>query len=217
MRGASYFDEEFGAKYINSSFYVPPAESLEGEGEEEDDDPTNPEIIKSVKRLPDWLLVELSAFELRKLIAGLHRADGAFAQDDKVIYTSGVRFRDQLMHALILCGFSPWPALRYTAGTIRAWKWHDQTVDRKVYTTTFYDQLEAEEKEDYRPIKATADGWTVTWAAMGSANGTASCQPILSRSQHISSAPYASRNGRSHLVRAGPPRRPPHHRAASAP
>ena len=88
-----------------------PMEDEEKDDDEEEDDELPPEWIKSVKWLPEWALAELSRDEMRLVIEGLRRADGTFAQGDKVIYTSSSRLRDQLMHAMLHCGYRSTPQL----------------------------------------------------------------------------------------------------------
>ena len=139
---------------------------------EEDDPPVRKE--KDVMLLPVWTLQELSKDEIRRLIRGLHRADGALAGGKNEIFTSSPAFRDQLMQALLHCGYSA------------------------------YAGLDTKAQRDYRPVKATADGWTVSWAEMDRAHSSAaadSCWPSMSRQQCVQPVPYdAQRDGRTWCV-----------------
>ena len=129
---------------------------------------------KSVQHLPDWALQELSAAEMRLLISGLHRADASFAGAVNVIHTSSALFRDQLMQALLHCGYSA------HAG------------------------LDAEKQLSYQPIKATADAWQVSWAEVSHGRNPAaagSCWPSMSRQQCVTRVSYdAERDGRTWCV-----------------
>ena len=78
---------------------------------------------ESVKHLPDWALQELPAAEMRLLISGLHRADGSFAAGENAIDTSTAHFRDQLVQALLHCGYSAYAGLMYGKGAIRGYVW----------------------------------------------------------------------------------------------
>ena len=76
-----------------------------------------PSVSESV-HLPEWVLTELSRDEMRLLIAGMHRADGSVASDHKEILTSSARFCDQLMQALLHCGYSVYANL----ATVDVWR-----------------------------------------------------------------------------------------------
>ena len=151
-----------------------------------------PESIKSAKWLPDWVLAELSGDEMRQIIAGLHRANGFLADGVKSIHTSGARFKDQLMQALLHCGCSAYVNLMYPAGTIRGYKFHDQAVDCSTYTVSNFDSFSREKQRHYKPIKATIDVWTVNWAEPNSNSGKASCWPSMPRQACITTAAYSA-------------------------
>ena len=160
---------------------------------------------KSVKHLPDWTLQELSVAEMRLLISGIHRADGAFAAANNEIPTSSARFRDQLMQALLHCGYSAHAGLMYRKGAISGYKLRDQSTDTATYPISFFAGLCAEEQVNYQPIQATADGWKVSWSEAvdgRDAPGPAgSCWPSMSRQQCVKRVPYnAERDGRTWCV-----------------
>ena len=151
-------------------------------------DPDNP--IKSAKWLPVWSVMHLSCQQLRLLINGLYRADGHFECDRKTIYTSGVAFRDQLMQALLHCGYTAWPRLMYAKDTVRAYRWHDQKADVTIYSIAEYKQLTPDEQLNYREIKANADNWAVHWTEPVK-SGKGPCWPIVKRQQGIKEVPYS--------------------------
>ena len=115
----------------------------------------------------------------------------------KVIFTSSERFRDQLMQALLHCGYSPCPALVSRKGVVRHYHHKDQKNRRKLITVAKYNGLTAEQQLDFKPVRSTADSWRVNWATVDSGAGKGSCWPTLSREEGITSTPYdAQRDGR---------------------
>ena len=229
----TFFDLEFGAKYALSSRSVVrvtvlptkrPLDPEEDDDEEDDGEPTpvpnfppgwgvlwgpsvTPEGVKSVKHLPAWTLVELTRDETRLLIDGVYRADGAFATGVKEIYTSGVRFRDQLLQALLHCGYSAFSIVKYKADAIRGYVFHDQSSSgsTKKFAVSFVESLPPEERHLYRPIQATTAGWRVSWAHLDHPRNTpaaGSCMPSMPRQGCITRVPYdAARDGRTWCVR----------------
>ena len=159
-----------------------------------------PELVKSVKWLPDWLLAELSAAEMRKFIRGLWRADGAWSKQDSVIYTSGVRFRDQLQQALLHCGYTPFATIMYGKDNIRGYKYKDWSVDPGVYPKWWVEQLSETEQLNFTPIKSTTEGWRVNWTDVCDATNRpakGSCFPPMARQESISTSSYdEGRDGR---------------------
>ena len=155
------------------------------------DEPLDPDYpIKSVKWLPRWVVMHLSREQGRLLIYGLYRADGSFQSRTQRIYTSGVAFRDQLMQALMHCGYTALPCLMYSADTVRAYRWHDQKVDSTVYTIAEYAALSAAEQVNYRPIRANADSWEVRWAEPVK-SGKGPCWPNVRRQRGVKEVPYS--------------------------
>ena len=169
----AWFDEEFGARCMRSAPNMPP------------------EAIKSAKHLPAWALQELSCEETQLLLAGLHRADGSFKAGQNEIHTSGVAFRDQLVQALLHCGYSPCAKLQYKKGATRGYTVHGKLMPCK--------KAEALGKTE-KPILATEDGWVVTWTDMSTTQSQASCQPHIRRGDGITRVPYHQRDGRAWCV-----------------
>ena len=157
---------------------------------------------KSVKHWPDWVLPELSAAEMRLLIAGLHRSDGDFKNGkQREIYTSGDEFRDLLMQALLHCGYTATAKLSYRAGTIRGYVFHDQSTVHKTFSVKFFDSLDATEQANYRPIKATVDAWKVSWTDTATRSGRMGSMPLLSCGEGVTRVPYsAQHDGRTWCV-----------------
>ena len=166
---------------------------------------------KSVKQLPGWALQELSAAEMRLLISGLQRADGEqLAGAVNVIHTPSAPFRDQLMQALLHCGYSAHAGLMHRKGAIRGYSFHDQSNDTRSYSADFFAGLGAEEQLKYRPTVASADAWRVSWAEVSPEHSTpaaaGSCWPSMSRQQCVSKVAYdAQRDGRVWCVQVEHP------------
>ena len=159
------------------------------EAEPPTDDPDYP--IKSVKWLPPWVLLCLTQDQSLTVLQGLWRADGAWKHRGKRIYTSGARFRDQLVQLLLHCGCSAVPRMLYTTGTVRAYMWHNQKVDKTVYTIKTWKTLSAAQQKLYRAIKAGSDCWSVEWADTSSAAGKDSCWISLHNREAITAVPYS--------------------------
>ena len=169
------------------------------------------DTTKSVKHIPDWVLAELTAAEMRLFIAGLHRVDGVFHKGEAKcrIYTSGVRFRDQIVQALLHCGYSPFTFMRYRKGTIRRYVLPGKRARGNTCSVTAFKALSAKEQLKWQPIRATADSWTVSWAKVGHKHdhsGKAGCWPSMPRQQCIRRVPYsAERDGRVWCVNVDHP------------
>ncbi|KAL6451131.1 THS1 Threonine--tRNA ligase [Candida maltosa Xu316] len=133
---------------------------------------------KSGKWIADWAW-ELNQDELRLVIAGVLRADGDFSDGNKTIYTSSVRFRDQLMSVLLHAGYTAKFNLKYPKGTIRNYCHVDQAFDGKVLTVAKYNALTSEEKLNYKPIVAKYDNWRICYAEDGSPSGKQCVRPVL--------------------------------------
>ena len=148
------------------------------------------DLIVSVKWLPDWVLTDLPATEMRLLIAGLRRAncsvvDGVGRSDNNEIHTCSARFRDQLMQALLHCGFSAYSEL----------------TQLENICITDYDG-HSDEEPSHRAIEV--DTWKVSWTDPGTATNTTSdvsCWPSMPRRQCIRKVDFdAERDGRTWCV-----------------
>ena len=159
-------------------------EEEDHQGVDDDGDTLPPETSKSVKWLPAWVLAELSGDEMQLLIAGLRRAAGSFKGKQNEISTSDVRFRDQLMQALLHCGYSPYPELVYKKGDTCAYIVNGKHISCK--------QAELLGKTT-QPVLATVDAWNIAW--------TEGCQPHIQRRDGISRVRYHERDGRAWCVK----------------
>ena len=74
-------------------------------------------------RLPAWVVMSLEPAVLNQLIEGLRRADGGWAAHEKCIWTSGADFKEQLIQALLHCGYSPYVSLSHRSGDVRGYNW----------------------------------------------------------------------------------------------
>ena len=168
----------------------PPVDDDPPDGDEplDPDSPDSP--TKSAKWLPQWVVLHLPPRELRLLLYGLYRTDGSFKADNQRIYTSGVGFRDQLMQALLHCGYTAYSALMYAAGVVRAYHWHDQSVDKTLYTLEEYEAFTVAERANYVPVTTTVDSWVVTWSEPV-LPGKAPCWPLVRRQTGITEVPYS--------------------------
>ena len=180
-RWVDFFREEYGVER-------PPED-----GQPDDaDTPT-----ESVQRLPQWVMSGLNPQQMARVIEGLSRADGAWKWKRKVIYTSSVRFQDQLMQLLVHAGFSPCPRLLYSAGAICAYTWHDQLEDSSVYSARHVHSLSKEQQANYIPVRAAMDRWGVWWATPSTTSGQGACWPTVQCQRDISEQAYdRCRDGR---------------------
>ena len=64
------------------------------------------EDIKSAKWFMNWVWT-LNKSHLRSILSGLRRADGCEAFNGNLIYTSSVRFRDEIMRVCLHAGYAP--------------------------------------------------------------------------------------------------------------
>lgn len=84
---------------------------------------------KSAKWFMQWVWL-LNKKYSRSVISGLRRADGSHARGDNIIYTSSVRFRDELVRLCLHAGYAPRFTLMYRAGTVRGIR-NDVTIQAK--------------------------------------------------------------------------------------
>ena len=118
---------------------------------------------KSAKWFWHWVLTRCTPHQLRIIIEGLRRADGDWATDQRVIYTSSVPFRNELMVALLHAGFSAFFQLRYPKGTVRGY----YGPDRRIFTLGQYARLSAQQRSSLSPVKMRYDHWIVRYTDYG--------------------------------------------------
>ena len=119
----------------------PSTSSSSSSDAEEDDDDDEDDPVKSAKWMPHWALHRLDKRQLRLVIEGLRQADGYSAttaeqaagaaaggsvalQGVHQICTSGLGFRDQLIHACLHAGYSAYFKLNTRADEVRGYKVH---------------------------------------------------------------------------------------------
>jgi ribosomal protein L37AE/L43A len=74
--------------------------------------------VKSAKWFMTWVW-NVDKNSIRKILRGLRRADGSESDNGSVIYTSSVRFRDEIVRACIHGGYAPRFQATYLAGAER--------------------------------------------------------------------------------------------------
>ena len=131
--------------------------------------------------LPCWLLTDLSAAQLRLVISGMHRAQSSNTAPFS-LSTCSPLLLDQLMHALVLCGYSP------TSSQLAS------SPLTQTPPTAILPHL-------------PSDGWTVAWSQPNQSSGSSSvCTPHLQQHECVRTEPYdASRDGRIWCVRVEHP------------
>lgn len=121
------------------------------------------ENVKSAKWFASWVWKQPME-NLRHILAGLRRADGIESKQQNKIFTSSIRFRDEIVRVCINAGYSPRFGLMYTAGTNRG-------VSR-----------------NGKPIIATCDAWYVCYNDVSGYS-----QPVLYTNKDIKQITYTGR------------------------
>jgi hypothetical protein len=148
------------------------------------------------------MLQELSKDEIRLLVRGLCRANGRHVQREtgsrrQMIFTSCAGFRDQLVQAVLHCGFSPSPLLMYRAGAVRGYLRRSQSEDDRLYSREHVSSLSAAARREYRPVKACRDCWAVCWSDPSCAAEVERSRPTALRQSGIRQQAYdPQRDGR---------------------
>ena len=133
-----FFDTAYGAKYMYSTSFD-----------------SQTDWVQSVKWLL-WFVRYLSRDQCRLVVLGLWRADGDWACQNTVIFTSGLEFRDELLALLYHCGYSAYFNLHVGEG-------EDASVINGYQMT------------------ASVDCWEVHWAdaETGHSSGMGMCWPSM--------------------------------------
>ena len=166
------------------------SEELEDEGpvcakdededeEEEVEEEGEVDAVRSAKWLPDWVLFRLDKERLRLVIEGVRQADGhsaatkeqlgRLAAGDNVkvegsrrICTSGLRFRDQLIHACLHAGYSAYFTINSRAGEVRGYD--AVPSDRHIYTEEeMTAALRLDSTRQFKPVRGKHDKWWVCY------------------------------------------------------
>jgi len=128
-----------------------------------------PETVKSAKWFASWVW-SLGKIHLRSILSGLRRAFGSEAAigceagKGNIIYTSSVRFRDEIMRVCLNAGYAPRFRAEYIEGTVRGTSRHGI------------------------PIVATHTNWRVSYA-----EGVTYARPSLRHSRDTKEVPYNGR------------------------
>lgn len=139
--------------------------------------------ISSVKWFPPWVQ-SCSKEQLRLIVRGLRRADGVWnngKEANAVIYTSGILFRDALVHILLRAGYAAYFKLGARAGTVNGYR---EVNGSQVLRPDVYEQLSEEDQTLYAAITANHDQWVVHWtdATSGGPSTAGSGHPHMARS-----------------------------------
>ena len=146
------------------------------DGDDEDEDEDAP--VRSAKWWPHWALHQLDARQLRLVIEGLRQADGwsaataaqrqsAVAGGDQMegghkVCTSGLGFRDQLIHACLHAGYSAYFELNTRAGTMGGY--HAVPGDSFIYTEVEKEAaLRADPTREFKPLRTGYDNYWVCY------------------------------------------------------
>ena len=136
----------------------------------DDDDEDDP--LKSAKWLPYWALHRLSARQLRLVIEGRRQADshsaaaagGSAMESSRAICTSGVGFRDQLVHACLHAGYSAHFSLNRRAGEVCGYRPIPGKGARGVYTAEAKEAaLLLNPAREFDEVRGQHDSWWVCY------------------------------------------------------
>ena len=142
--------------------------------------------ITAAKCLGNWVLESLTRSQLRLLLEGVRRADGARLTGDNRISTSSVRFRDELIVALLHAGFTAWFETQYEPDVISHFAAADPSRDHSLYSIGYVQGLQSEQQAAFVPCKSTATSWTVRYAEPDcEMNGSVASAPVLHRASDV--------------------------------
>jgi cysteinyl-tRNA synthetase len=162
-----FFYREYAHKYKRSS------SALKMQGL---DAYTGEDFIKGEKWFLPWIWNLVDMGGSRSIIAGLHRADGSFAANDKQIFTSSVSFRDDLVRLLLHAGYTAYFKLVHHAGKIT--RYHSICSNETLHVDKF-NLFDESDKRKWRPIQATCDSWAVMYAEPTSTKGKGASWPSM--------------------------------------
>lgn len=148
----TFFCKEYGHKYAKyAATNTAPVVTSDVE----------PEEIKSAKWMASWVW-DLTTDMARALLAGLRFADGCEKADRNIIWTSSMRFRDEILRLALHAGFSAHFTIQHQIGDIKS-----------------------EDKEG-RPIVARHTGWKVLYT-----NTPRASEPTLNVRRDIKKTIYS--------------------------
>ena len=171
-----------------------------------EDDDTPDEWTKSAKWFFGWVIACCSRMQIRRILRGMRRADGAWksfvasereADDNdeedkkkatlKRLFTSSPSFRDELVVACLHAGFTVFCRVGHKKGTINGYTKKQPNGDTNIYPVKEVQALSKRAQEGFKAIQATTVGWALhfsrpahpTRAAMNGRGVAAACTPIL--------------------------------------
>lgn len=103
-----FFCAEYGGKYAKYEYSKSAPEITSA---------TEPENIKSAKWMAPWVW-NLSAEMAQSILSGLRFADGCEKADRNVIWTSSIRFRDEIVRLAIHAGYSAYFTIQHNIGQV---------------------------------------------------------------------------------------------------
>ena len=155
----TFFDAEYGRKYKRSKYYV--------KG-------TAPCDPKSAKWFWYWWR-KLGREQCRAVLEGVRRADGDFARNNRTIWTSSVTFRDELVLLCLHAGYSAFFATQHKAEQVQG---YTQSSTQKLFKLSEVDDDDIAQL-GLTPIKASVDGWRVSYAVPGDVRNNQACFPQI--------------------------------------
>lgn len=125
-----------------------------------------------------WAAQLLDQRQIRLVVGGLQRA----SIDQQGLSTESVRLRDDLLHLLLLAGYTPTFRQSHAAGDLRGYTLAG-TKDRAstIYTR---DEIQGHEHE-FCSVVATSPCWLVSYSGLDSSSSSGACYPPLLRGDVI--------------------------------
>ena len=119
--------------------------------------------VASAKWFWYWLK-KASRRQLRLVVAGLHRADGSFSSERGEIYTSSVRFRDELLAVLASAGYTASFSLERQAGAVSSYIGKEGAQGKRTLTPQAFAELPGDQQGQYRAVAAKSCSWRVQFS-----------------------------------------------------
>ena len=121
--------------------------------------------VASAKWFWHWLK-KASRRQLRLVVAGLHRAGGSYSADRGEIYTSSVRFRDELLAVYAAAGYTASFSLKRQAGKLSSCirKKRAPADIQLTITPQAFDELPGDRQAHYYAVRANSCSWRVQFS-----------------------------------------------------
>ena len=120
--------------------------------------------VASAKWFWYWLRKRASRRQLRRVVAGLHRADGSFSSERGEIHTSSVRFRDELLAVLTSAGYTASFSLKRQAGAVSSYIAQKGAQGKRTLTPQAFAELPGDQQRQYRAVRAKSCSWRVQFS-----------------------------------------------------